>query len=91
LTRPQEAWDGDMKHGRDRSVAERSSRPPCRIGRDAYDQFSFPKVTSHIFSMLVFTVVLNASSSSLLLKHGTLCSKYIGLEIEKQLFKMKKA
>jgi len=36
------------KHGRDRSAAERRPRLPCRFGKDACDQLSFPKVTFNI-------------------------------------------
>jgi len=43
-----------------------------RIGRDACDQLSFPKVILHIFSMFIPIAVSNASSSSLHLKHGAL-------------------
>ena len=56
-------------------------KPACLIGRDACDQFSSPKDTLHIFSMLVFMAVSNTSSSSLHLKHGALCSKYTSLGI----------
>ena len=48
---------------------ERRLRPACLIGRDACDQFSSPKDTLHIFSMLVFIAVSNTSSSFLRLKH----------------------
>jgi len=43
-----------------------------KYGRDAYDQFSSPKDTLHIFSMLIFMAMPNTSSSSVHLKHGTL-------------------
>jgi len=64
---------------------------PGLIGRDACDQFSTPKVTSHIFSMLVFMPVSNTSSSSLHLKHGAVRSRYMSLGIERQFFNMKNA
>ena len=69
LTRPWQAKDDDRKHGSDSSAAERRPRPPCRFGGDACDQLYFPKVTLLIFSVLIFIVVSNASSSSLHLKH----------------------
>ena len=52
LTRPWQAKNDDRKHGRDMSAAERRPRSPYRIGRDACDQLSFPKVTLLIFSCL---------------------------------------
>jgi len=91
LTRPCQAKDDDRKHGRDRSAAERRPRPPCRIGRVACDQLSFPEVTLLIFSVFIFIAVSNASSSSLHLKHGALRSRYVSLGIERQFFKMKNA
>jgi len=45
----------------------------------------------HIFSVLIFIAVSNASSSSLHLKHGAIRSKYVSLGVERQLFKMKNA
>jgi len=39
--------------------------------------------------MLVFIAMSNTSSSSLHLKHGALCSKYMSLGIERQFFNMK--
>jgi len=54
LARSLQACDDDSKHGRDRSAAERRQRPACLIGGDACDQFSFPKDTLHILSMLVY-------------------------------------
>ena len=91
LTKPWQAKDDDRKHGRDRSVAERRPRPLCRIGRDVCDQLSFPKVTLLIFSVFILIAVLNASSSSLHLKHGALRNRYVSLGTERQFFKMKKA
>jgi len=73
------------------STAERRPRPACLIGRDACEQFSFPKDTSHIFYMLVFMAVSNTSSFSLHLKHGALRSRYMSLGIERQFFNMKNA
>jgi len=63
--------------GWDRSAAERRPRPACLFGRDACDQFSSPKDTLHIFSMLFFMAVSNTSSSALHLKHGALRSRYM--------------
>ena len=63
----------------------------CLISRDACDQFSSPKDTLHIFSLLFFMAVLDTSSSSLHLKHGALRSRYMSLEIEWQFFNMKNA
>ena len=77
LTRPWQAKDDDKKDGRDRSAAERRPRPPCRIGRDACDQLSFPKGTFLIFSVYILIAVSNASRSSLHLKHGTLHNRYV--------------
>ena len=77
LTRLWQAKDDDRKHGRDRSAEERRPRLPCRIGRDACDQLSFPNVTLLIFSVFIFIAVWNASSFSLHLKHGTLRDKYV--------------
>jgi len=91
LTRPWQAKDDDRKLGRDRSAAEQKPRPPCRIGRDACDQLSFPKVTLLIFSVFILIAVLNASSSSLYLKHGALRNRYVSLGIERQFFKMNNA
>jgi len=91
LTRPWQAKDDDRKHGRDRSAAERRPRPPCRIGRDACDQLSFPKVTLLIFSVFILIAVSNASSSSLHMKHGALRNRYVSLGIERQFFMMKNA
>ena len=92
LTRPWQAMEDDRKHGQDRSVAEwRPPKPPCRIGKDACDQMSFPKVTLLIFSVFILIAVSNASSSSLHLKHGALRNRYVSLRIERQFFKMKNA
>jgi len=77
LMRPWQAKNNDRKYGRDRSAAERRPRPPCRIGKDACDQLSFPKVTLLIFSMFIIIAVSNASSSSLFLKHGALSMQQI--------------
>ena len=79
LTRPWHAKDDDRKHGRDRSAAERRPRLPFRIGRDACDQLSFPKVTLHIFSVFILTAVSKVSSSSLHLKHGALRNRHVSL------------
>ena len=91
MTRPWQAKDDNRKHGRDRSGAERRPRPPCHISKNACDQLSFPKVTSHIFFVFILIAVSNASSSSLHLKHGALCNRYVSLGIEKQFFKIKTA
>jgi len=59
-----EALTGKRQIGnRDWSVMEQRPRPPCQIGKDACDQLSFPKVTVtlHIFSMLIFIAVSEAS------------------------------
>jgi len=56
--------------------------PACLIGRDACDQFSSPEDILHVFSKLVFMAVSNTSSSSLHLKHGALCTRYVSLGIE---------
>jgi len=68
----------DKALGRDRSLAEQMPRQASiKILRD---QLSFPEVTLHIFSVLVFITVSNAPSSSIYLKHGTLHGKYMSLE-----------
>jgi len=91
LTTPWQAKDDYRKHGRDRSTAERRPRPSCRIGRDACDQLSFPKVTLLMFAVFILIAVSNASSSSLHLKHWALRNRYVSLGIERQFFKMKDA
>jgi len=59
--------------------------------RDACDQFSSPKDTLQIFSILVFMAVSNTSSSFLHLKHGALRSRYMSLRIGRQFFNTKNA
>ena len=71
--------------------ANQRQRPACLIGRDACDQFSSPKDTLHIFSMLVFMAVSNNYNSFLHLKHGALRNRYMSLGIERQFFNMKNA
>ena len=41
--------DEDRKHGKDGAVVERRPRPPCRMGKDACNQHSFPKTMLQIF------------------------------------------
>ena len=91
LARPWQGKDDDRIHGRDMSAAERRPRPLCRIGRDACNQLSFPKITLLLFSVFILIAASNASSSSLHLKHGALRNKHVSLGIERQFFKMKNA
>jgi len=65
-----------------------AARPGCPIGRNACDQFSFPKDMLHIFSILVLMAVSNTSSSSLHLVHYAV---NMSLGIDRQIFKMKNA
>jgi len=48
----------------------------------------FSKSHTAYFSVLIFIAVSNISSSSMHLKHGALCNKFVSLGIERQFLKM---